>query len=321
MKPTAKDHGLKTDWYIDERSDPEKATVAAAKYLKTLHKLFDGDWHLVLAAYNGGLGRLQRAMKSARTDDFWSLASSSKYLPRETREYVPLILAAIIVAKNPTQYGLNFQEGAPIAYEKVSVPGAVDLRRVAEWTGSSIDEIQSLNPELRRWTTPVRYPDYEVKVPVGTSERLSAQLATAAVSELGSLNWYSARRGETLTTVARKHSVTRSDLAEANHLTTRSRLRPGQKLIIPREPATLLASRTERPAPLAMASRSIGGPATVPNPETPVRSRPVTYQVKRGDTLLSIARLFDTTVAKLRSLNRLATTRIAAGERLTVRTR
>jgi hypothetical protein len=100
MKPTAQDHGLKTDWYIDERSDPEKATVAAAKYLKTLHKMFDGDWHLVLAAYNGGLGRLQRAMRSSGRDDFWALAESSRYLPRETREYVPLILAAIIVAKN-----------------------------------------------------------------------------------------------------------------------------------------------------------------------------------------------------------------------------
>ena len=107
MKPTARDHGLKTDWYIDERSDPEKATVAAAKYLKTLHKMFDGDWHLVLAAYNGGLGRLQRAMRSSGADDFWSLANSSRHLPRETREYVPLILAAIIVAKNPAQYRLR----------------------------------------------------------------------------------------------------------------------------------------------------------------------------------------------------------------------
>ena len=160
MRPTARDHGLKTDWYIDERSDPEKATVAAAKYLKTLHKLFDGDWHLVLAAYNGGLGRLQRAMKVARTDDFWTLARTSKYLPRETREYVPLILAAIIVGKNPAQYGFEYSPTESIAYEKVSVPGAVDLRRVAEWTGTTIDEIQALNPELRRWTTPVKYPDY-----------------------------------------------------------------------------------------------------------------------------------------------------------------
>src|SRR4030095_15365607 len=84
MKPTAQDHGLKTDWYIDERSDPEKATVAAAKYLKTLHKMFNGDWHLVLAAYNGGLGRLQRAMRTSGGDGFWSLADSSRYLARDT---------------------------------------------------------------------------------------------------------------------------------------------------------------------------------------------------------------------------------------------
>ena len=113
MKPTAREQGLKFDWFIDERSDPEKATVAAAKYLKSLHKMFDGDWHLVLAAYNGGLGRLQRAMKRSGKTDFWSLASSSKYLPRETREYVPLILAAIVVAKNPVQYRLQHHPRRP----------------------------------------------------------------------------------------------------------------------------------------------------------------------------------------------------------------
>ena len=124
MKATAVEQGLKHDWYVDERSDPEKATVAAAKYLKTLQKLFNGDWHLVLAAYNGGLGRVQRAMKSAGTDDFWELSETSRYLPKETREYVPLILAAIIVAKNPVQYGFNVLPGAPIEYEKVLVPRA-----------------------------------------------------------------------------------------------------------------------------------------------------------------------------------------------------
>ena len=107
MKATAVEQGLKHDWYVDERSDPEKATLAAAKYLKTLHKMFNGDWHLVLAAYNGGLGRLQRAMKSARTEDFWQLSESSRFLPKETREYVPLILAAIVVAKNPVQYRIQ----------------------------------------------------------------------------------------------------------------------------------------------------------------------------------------------------------------------
>ena len=124
--------------------------------------MFDGDWHLVLAAYNGGLGRVQRAMKRSGQDDFWSLSSISRYLPRETREYVPLILAAIIVSKNPSQYGFDITAEEPIAYEKVLVPRAIDLRRAAEWTGRSIDEIQALNPELRRWTTPIK-AEYELK--------------------------------------------------------------------------------------------------------------------------------------------------------------
>ena len=321
MKPTARDHGLKTDWYIDERSDPEKATVAAAKYLKTLHKMFNGDWHLVLAAYNGGLGRLQRAMKAARTDDFWSLASSSRYLPRETREYVPLILAAIIVGKNPAQYGFEYTPGEPIAYEKVAVPRAVDLRRVAEWAGTTIDELQALNPELRRWTTPVRYPGYEVKVPVGAAARVTAQLTGAHPSDLGALNWYTVKRGETLASVARKLRVARVDLAEANNLSVRSRVRPGQELIIPRAPATLLATRTERPAPTVVASRSISGTGSVPASTARETSGPITYRVKRGDTLSSIARLFDTTVETLKRLNQLRGSRIAIGDRLTVRAR
>jgi membrane-bound lytic murein transglycosylase D len=321
MKPTAQDHGLKTDWYIDERSDPEKATVAAAKYLKTLHKMFDGDWHLVLAAYNGGLGRLQRAMRSSGRDDFWALAESSRYLPRETREYVPLILAAIIVAKNPAQYGFEYAPSETIAYEKVAVPRAVDLRRVAEWTGTTIDEIQSLNPELRRWTTPVKYPDYEVKVPIGTADRLSARLKSASASELGALNWYTVKSGETLAGVARKLRVSRVDLAEANNLSTRSRIRPGQDLIIPRAPATLLASRADRPAPTAVASRAISAPAPVAAATRSTESKATTYRVKRGDTLFSIAQLFDTTVAKLRSLNSLRGNHISVGDRLTVRAR
>jgi membrane-bound lytic murein transglycosylase D len=321
MKPTAQDHGLKTDWYIDERSDPEKATVAAAKYLKTLHRMFDGDWHLVLAAYNGGLGRLQRAMRSSGADDFWSLAESPRHLPRETREYVPLILAAIIVAKNPAQYGFEYTATDGIAYEKVPLPRAVDLRRVAEWTGTTIDEIQALNPELRRWTTPVKYPDYEVKVPVGTADQLTARLVSAPTSDLGALNWYSVKSGETLTSVARKLRVARVDLAEANHLSVRSRIRPGQDLIIPRAPATLMAARADRPAPATVASRAIAGPASVATVGRAAENRPVTYRVKRGDTLSSIAQLFDTTVAKLRSLNRLRTSKIAVGDRLTVGTR
>ena len=320
MKPTAREQGLKLDWYIDERSDPEKATVAAAKYLKSLHRLFNGDWHLVLAAYNGGLGRLQRAIKRSGKNDFWSLAASSKYLPRETREYVPLILAAIVVAKNPGQYGIEVTQGEPVAYEKVVVPRAIDLRRVAEWTGTSIDEIQALNPELRRWTTPVRYPQYDLKVPAGTAERFHARLASASPSEFVSLNWYTVKRAETLSSIARKLGVARSELAEANHLSVKSKVRQGQELIIPRAPTTLMASRTERTAPAEVASRSISGSAPVANVSRTSHS-PLVYRVKKGDTLSSIAELFDTTVDRIKSLNRLRGTRIAPGDRLTIRTR
>ncbi len=318
MKATALENGLHHDWYIDERSDPEKSTIAAAKYLKTLSKMFDGDWNLVLAAYIGGQGRVQRAVKRSGKEDFWELSATSKYLPRETREYVPLILAAIIVAKNPAQYGFDIVAHEPIAYDKVNVPRAVDLRRVAEWTGTSIDEIQALNPQLRRWTTPVKYPAFELKVPPGTGEQFQARLADAAPADLTALKWYTVRSGESLATIARKLKVGRVDLAEANSISVRSRVRAGQELIIPRAPATLLASRTDRPVPAEVASRPLTGTATIPD-GPPARSRgPIVYRVKRGDTLSSIAELFDTTVARIKSLNQLRGNAIVAGARLKI---
>ena len=271
MRATATEQGLKTDWYVDERSDPEKATVAAARYLKTLHEMFGGDWHLVLAAYNGGLGRLQRAMKRSGEEDFWELSSSSRYLPRETREYVPLILAAIIVAKNPSQYGFDITAEDPITYEKVTVPKAIDLRRVAEWTGRSIDEIQALNPELRRWTTPVK-SEYVLKVPEGTASLFKARLASASPNELVALTWYQVRKGETIATISRKLKVSRVDLAEANRLSTKSRLAAGQTLVVPRAPATLLATNSRPATPTAVASRGISGQAPVPDVDAPART-------------------------------------------------
>ena len=322
MKATAIEQGLKHDWYIDERSDPEKATLAAAKYLKTLHKLFDGDWHLVLAAYNGGMGRVQRAMNRSGVEDFWRLSQSSRYLPRETREYVPLILAAIIVAKNPAQYGFDIVAEPPVAYEKVTVPRAIDLRRVAEWTGTTIDEIQALNPELRRWTTPLKAQEYELKLPMGTAESFQTRLAVATPGDLISLKYHTVKRGETLATIARKLRVSRADLAEANHLSVRSKVRIGQELVIPRAPATTMLASNSRPAaPDAVASRAISGPAAVPDAPAQEETRTITYKVKRGDTLFGIAKLFDTTVDRIKSLNRLRSNTITPGVRLKIEAR
>ena len=317
MRATAVEQGLKHDWYVDERSDPEKATLAAARYLKSLYKMFDGDWHLVLAAYNGGLGRLQRAMKNARTEDFWQLSESSRFLPKETREYVPLILAAIVVAKNPAQYGFNVLPAAPVEYEKVLVPRAIDLRRVAEWTGQTIDEVQELNPELRRWTTPLATPNYEIKVPAGTASTFASRLATASPDQLASLKFYTVRRGESIATIARKLSVSRTDLAEANKLSIRSPVRTGQELLIPRAPTGLLAASASAPAPDSVPSRAISASATV-SPSRREPSATLMYQVKRGDTLSSIARLFNTSVAKIRSWNRLNDNHIVPGDRLKI---
>jgi membrane-bound lytic murein transglycosylase D len=155
MHGTGLENGLTHDWYIDERADPEKATRAAAKYLKTLNTMFDGDWHLALASYNGGPGRVQRAVRRSGRNDFWQISASTTYLPRETRDYVPLVLAAIIIARNPVEYGLNVQPLPSPRFETIALPAALDLRRLSAWIGTPIESIRGLNPELRQWTTPL----------------------------------------------------------------------------------------------------------------------------------------------------------------------
>ena len=324
MRGTGLENGLKHDWYIDERSDPEKATRAAAKYLTTLHRMF-GDWHLALASYNGGPGRVQRAMKRSRRTDFWQLTSTTRYLPRETRDYVPLILAAIIVARNPAQYGLNVVVPEHAPTEQIAIYRPVDLRKVAELAGVPVETIQELNPELRRWTTPVQATDYQLTVPHGTGEQILAALAAADPDDLVSLNRYTVKKGETISTIAKKLKVSRTDLAEANYLTTKAKLSAGEQLIIPREPTTMLAARTETPAPVAAEPRpadpvvasKMPAPAVESDRSTSSATR-VTHRVKRGETLLSIAKLYQTTVAAVKQWNRISGTAIKAGQRLTI---
>jgi len=320
MRGTALENGLKHDWYIDERAEPEKATRAAAKYLKTLYSTF-GDWHLALASYNGGPGRVQTAIKrSGGVRDFWKLSASKRYLPRETRDYVPLILAAVIIARNPAQYGMEIIPDSldEPKFETVMLPVAVDLRRVAEWVGTSIQTIQDLNPELRRWTTPVRATNYELKVPEGTAEIVRTKLADGDATNL---TWHTVRSGETLLSIARKLKVSRADLAEANYLSIRSRVTPGQQLIVPRAPTLLLAARTDNPAPL-VETRPVDpvvvASASVPSATEATSQAKLVYRVKRGDTLSSIARVYETTVASLKKWNDLRTNTLRVGQRLTI---
>jgi membrane-bound lytic murein transglycosylase D len=322
MRGTGVEQGLKYDWYLDERSDPEKSTAAAVKYLKRLNGMFDGDWHLALASYNGGPGTVQRAVKRKGRAEFWPLAEGRRYLPRETREYVPMVLASMVIARNPEHYGFSLTRAEPPASDSVTVTGPVDLRRVSEWAGVPTDEVQRLNPELRRLTTPVKSDPFILKVPAGTGATVSQRLADLQPEEVTSLQWHTVRKGETLQSVANKLKVRRTNLAEANYLKPTARLRPGQRLVIPREPTTLLATGTGRPeqglAPARPATDAVpaAAPASNPNAE-PTR---VTYRVRRGDTLSSIARSFRTTVAALRSWNGLKSDRLMPGDRLTVYT-
>lgn len=296
MLGTAREHGLQQSWFLDERSDPEKATRAAATYLSTLYRMF-GDWNLALAAYNAGPGRVQRAIARAKTSDFWELTKSTRYLPRETREYVPMVLAAIVVARNPALYGFEIGPAAPLTWETVSVPNALDLRILAEWAEVPVEALRELNPELRRTTTPVG--GHELKVPVGTSAAVEARLATADPSLFVTLDVYTVRRGDTLSTIARRYQVSVADIQSVNELRT-TRIHPNQNLMIPGHTAPALP----RPATARAEAAS---------------TSPVVYRVRRGDTLSSIARRFGTSVSSIMALNRLASDRINVGDSLTVR--
>jgi membrane-bound lytic murein transglycosylase D len=304
---TAKDEGLQQNWFLDERSDPEKATRAAASYLKMLRDMFDGDWNMALASYNAGMGRVQRAAKLARSADYWEVTTSSRYLPRETREYVPMILAAILIGKNPSHYGFDIDLTEPMAYERVEVPDALSLGIVAEWLSIPVEQIQSLNPELRRGMTPLG--KHELKVPAGTASLVEAKLHEASPSVFASANfrWHTVRKGETLLSIARKYKMTTAKLAAANDLRTNSRVRGGTTLMVPVGPAPALTSRATPGRPAATASASAK------------TSERATYRVRPGDTLSGIAQKFDTSVQSLKQLNRLSSNTIVAGETLTVR--
>ena len=319
MHGTALENGLRADWYLDERADPTKATQAAAKYLKTLYGMFE-DWHLAMASYNGGPGRVKRALTRSQKIDFWSLSATTRYLPRETRDYVPMILAAVIIAKNPAQYGFNIVAMAPPITETVVVPHALDLRRVAEWAGVPIDDIQQLNPEFRRWTTPVKKGDYTIKVPEGTAERVRDALATAGPGQLNAMQMHTVKRGETLATIARRLQVSRADLAEANYLKVTSKVAVGAKLIIPRMPSATLLARASA-GELESTAEMIAVDVlkeTTPLASTVTPRRAKTYQVRRGDTLGAIARKTGTTIAQLKNWNKLRTTNLQVGRRLLV---
>lgn len=231
MRATGQSYGLTVNNYVDERRDPVKSTKAAAAYLSNLYKQFD-SWHLAVAAYNAGEGKIKRAMKQSDSDDFWEIAQS-QYIYSETKLYVPQLIAAIMIAKDPEKYGFDgIDYDEPLDYETVHVPRGTPLKAVALACNLPDEEILALNRHLSRAITPPSEADYPLRVPPGKKDLVVRNLPRVRTVMVTEFNNHVVKRGETLTTISRKYKLSKTTLLKANNLDY-ERLSLGQHLRIP----------------------------------------------------------------------------------------
>ncbi len=229
---TAKRYGLVIDWWRDERKDPVKSTEAAASYLKDLYGMF-GSWKLALAAYNAGEGRIGRAIKKANNDDFWHLKSEQK-IPKETREYVPRYIAATMIASTPEDYGFyNLTYHEPFEYDEVTVYSPIDIDIIAKCAGTSVQEIRDLNPELRRWSTPLNISQYTIRIPSGSKEMFNENLQKIPSEKRFSMDTYKVKKGDTIKKIARSTNVPAGVILAINSMSGLQKLRAGTVINIP----------------------------------------------------------------------------------------
>jgi membrane-bound lytic murein transglycosylase D len=229
---TAKRYGLEINWWKDERRDPLKSTNAAASYLRDLYKMF-GSWNLAMAAYNAGEGRIQRAMKSSKADNYWALLGTS-YIKPETKEYVPRFIAANLIASNPREFGFEeIEYHAPLSFDEVELNFPLDLAVAAECAGTTLDEIKRLNPELRRWCTPPNVSSYTLKIPEGSTEQFLKALNNIPEDERFTIERYTVRKGETFSGIAKKKGIPVSVILSLNSLEKVAPLKAGRVLYLP----------------------------------------------------------------------------------------
>lgn len=292
ISDTGRRYSLRIDQWIDERRDPVKATVAAALYLKELYGIFNGDWYLAAAGYNAGENKILRAINMYNSSDFWEISRGS-YLKRETKEYVPKLLAAAIIAKDPARYG--FSDVAylpPIEFDTVSIPSRTDLELVARLCGTSYENIRELNPDLRHWCTPPNYPDYQLKIPKGTKERFESEYAKVPeqdrFTEKVLYSRYHVRKKDSLKVIARRFGTTVEALAEMNGISSNSRI-AGRTLVVPVKQTVDFGHEGRKESRTAAAA---GGYSKY-------------YTVKKGDTLQSVAKRFNVSSKLLTAWNKL----------------
>ncbi len=277
-------YGLARNGWFDERFDPEKSSIAYAKYMKTLYNQF-GDWYLAMAAYDWGPGNVQRAVMRTGYADFWELYRRN-VLPGETKNYVPGIIAAIIMAKNPEQYGLDkVVPEAPVVSDTVTVDYPIDLRLVADVTNSSLPEIVALNPSLLRMTTP-RDMSFDLHIPVGTRDVFSERIKEIPEDKRTAWRFHVVQSGETLDGIAASLRAHASDIARVNGLPAGDGVDAEDELVIP--------------------AASVAG------------VDPQRYAVRRGDTLITVADRFGVSVEELRRWNHLSSNVVRPGSSLAV---
>jgi len=293
MAQRASGYGLRRNWWVDERQDPEASTRAAARHLKDLYNEF-GDWYLAMAAYNSGPGTVLRAVQRTGYADFWQLYNRG-VLPKETQNYVPIILAVTIMAKNPSQYGLDDVTPAqPPAVDTVKIDYPVDLRLVAECVDTSVQTLQELNPSLLRMTTP-KDGGFELHLPAGTREQYLSAIAAIPSDMRVWWRYHKVAPGETLERVARAYHTSSNAIAQANGLEG-GELQSNSKLIIPIAPG--------KHAPGEAADR--------------YSARVVRYRVRKGDTVTSVADDFGVRPELLRKWNHISGNTIRSGRVLRV---
>lgn len=286
---TGKRYGLGRSWWYDERRDFEKSTRAAARYLRDLYEEFN-SWELALASYNGGEGRVRRLIRQQKTRDFWKLR-----LKKQTRNYVPLYMAAVMIAKQPEEYGFSPTYENPLEWEVVTISKTMSFSNIASAAGIAVSDLEELNPELIRGVTPPNSENYKLRIPVDKKDAFLASYDKIPSEK--NTNWvqHKVRKGETVSTIARKYGVSMSSVISANNLRRPYRIYVGNTLMIP----------------TTGGAWSYKSSSVVPDGSG-------SYKVKRGDTLWDIAKAHGVSLSSLKRANGLSSNRIYPGRKLVI---
>lgn len=317
---TSRRYGLLSDFWVDERRDPYKSTVAAAKYLKVLKERYHGNWYLAWAGYNAGEGKIDRAIRAEKTTDFWRMMGKGRTLRAETKHYVPKLIAAALIAKHPERFGFHVEYEQPVETESVQVPDATDLHVLAKAADISFEQFHELNPELRRFCTPPG--GWTIKLPKGSKDAFVANYAQLDARDRLSFTEHKVEKGEPIGKIARAYGVSEAAIMRTNGIKSYRQIKPGRMLVIPMSSSAhglLAGSQLEDGR-----RHSRGQPRTMTGTMVSVQppAAGAFYKVRPGDTLWNIAEKFSTTVEKLRKLNGLTGHRaraLQAGQTIAVR--